>query len=200
MAKTARMPSLAKLEKLLGTKIDPNSFAEIKRPPLPRNQALTVSMQLEATINSLAYPERTRVSKTCKNESCGEVFYTEYRYLSYCSDSCRRSVLAKQYGIEVVEEFYHGRNEIATWSGRVPAGTIPPEALSVMKYLVEQAEKNQSQIIPAWLPPAKPKPSVSKPVPKPAVKKPEIQIREVDDLLSNMPTLDSLGELMKDLA
>jgi hypothetical protein len=198
MARTARMPSMKKLEKLLGVQFSPDALKEIKRPPLPKNQALTVSLQLEATLNSLAYPERARVSKKCKN--CEELFYTEYNYLSYCSDLCRRTVLAKSYGIEWVEEQYHGRNEIQVWGGRVPAGIIPPEALSVMKYLVEQAEKNQGQTIQPWHPPVKPvqtsvvKESRSKPltvVPDPP--------KELDDLLSDIPKLDSLAELLKDV-
>lgn len=199
MARSAKMPSMAKIQKLLGGKVDPNSLMEIKRPPLPKNQALTTSLMMEATLNSLAYPDRARVSKTCKNELCAQVFYTEYRYLSYCSDDCRRAVLAKDYGIEVAEDFYHGRNEIQIWGGRVPAGIIPPEVLSVMKYLVENAEKNQGQSIQPWLPPAKPKPSsatVSKKVEKPKPK--VVEIRDLDDLLSDIPKLDSLSELLID--
>ena len=198
MARTARMPSMKKLEKLLGVSFAPDALKEIKRPPLPRNQALTVSLQLEATLNSLAYPERARVSKTCKN--CNELFYTEYNYLSYCSDYCRRTVLAKSYGIEWVEEQYHGRNEIQVWGGRVPAGIIPPEALSVMKYLVEQAEKKQGQTIQPWLPPAKP---VRTSVTKESHLKPLSVVpdppKELDDLLSDIPKLDSLAELLKDV-
>jgi hypothetical protein len=200
MAKSARMPSAKTLEKLLGVSFSPDTLKEIKRPPLPKNQALTVSLQLEATLNSLAYPERQRVSKTCKNESCpyGKLFYTEYNYLSYCSDECRRFVLSKQYGIEAIEELYHGRNEIRIWDGRVPPASIPPEALSVMKYLVEQAEKNQGQTIQPWLPPAKPK-QVSKPSPKPILHSVPEPPKEIDDLLSGIPKLDSLSELLRDV-
>jgi hypothetical protein len=197
-SRAPRMPSMKKLEKLLGVSFSPDAIKEIKRAPLPRNQGLTHSLMAEATINSLAYPEKVKqVDKICKN--CEQPFYTSYRYVSYCSDECRRITLAKQYGIDWVEEQYHGRNEIQVWGGRVPPAIIPPEALSVMKYLVEKAEASLGHSIQPWHAPLPKKAVSSAPAPipiEPAVPK---DIDSLLDSLQDIPKLPSLAELLKDL-
>jgi hypothetical protein len=190
----AKAPNWKKIQEVLGMQFDQSTLKTIKKAPLAKNQPLTHSLMAEATIKSLAYPSKIAVDKVCKN--CKDPFFTSYEYVAYCSDLCRRTVLAKTYGIDWVEDSYRGKNEIQVWGGRVPPAIIPPEALAVMKYLVEKAEKRLGNPIVPWSPSQKPKPSSSA-VPPPVE---PVSQSDIDSLLE-LPVLDqrSLAELLADL-
>lgn len=190
-----KAPNWKKIQEVLGMQFNQDTLKAIKKAPLAKNQPLTHSLMAEATIKSLQYPSRVAVDKVCKN--CKLPFYTSYQYVSYCSDLCRRTELSKSFGIDWVEDSYRGKNEIQVWGGRVPPGIIPPEALAVMKYLVEKAEKRLGSPIEPWnpKPPAKPV-SVSA---APIAVEPISQL-DIEALLES-PVLDrrSLQELLADL-
>lgn len=153
MARRNMGMSMEKLQKLLGKEFSAGALAEItKQAALPKNTKLNESMMLEATLYTLAYPEKARVVKKCKNEECGEAFYTTYYYVAYCSDYCRRQALASDFGIEVVEKRYRDRDvpDEALWEGRTPPMIIPEAALKVMKFLVETAENHLGRPIEPW--------------------------------------------------
>ena len=190
-----KAPNWKKIQEVLGIQFNQETLKTIKKAPLPKNQALTHSLMAEATLKSLAYPSRIGIDKVCK--CCKGAFYTSYEYVAYCSDLCRRTDLSKMFGIDWVEESYRGKNEIQVWGGRVPPGIIPPEALAVMKYLVEKAEKRLGSPIVPW----NPKPP-SKPVSVPAAPiatEPTSQL-DIEALLeSPVPDRRSLQELLADL-
>lgn len=99
-----------------------------------------ISMQAEAVLLSLEKPARFTI-KNCKR--CGESFGTNYRYVSYCSDTCRAKAIQNQTGIrwnwhKPAEERWGSQ------SGNVePPLTIPPEALQAMKV----AHQNLCQLL-----------------------------------------------------
>lgn len=193
----AAAPNWKKIQAVLGMQFDASTLKEIKKAPLAKNQPLTHSLMAEATIKSLLYPSKIAIDKVCKN--CQGPFFTSYDYVAYCSDHCRRVTLAKSFGIEWVEDSYRGKNEIEVWSGRVPPAIIPPEALAVMKYLVEKAEKRLGSPIVPWSPQ-----QTSKPVSSPSVPSEPEQVSQLDiEALLETESLDqltdSLAELLKDL-
>jgi len=190
-----KAPNWKKIQEVLGMQFDQNTLKTIKKAPLAKNQPLTHSLMAEATIKSLQYPSKIAVDKTCKN--CKLPFYTSYEYVAYCSDLCRRTELAKSFGIDWIEDSYRGKNEIQVWGGRVPPAIIPPEALAVMKYLVERAEKRLGSPIEPWSPKPPSKPvssSAAQPVVEP------VSQSDIEELLgSPVPDRRSLSELLADL-
>jgi hypothetical protein len=86
---------------------------------------------------ALEYPLSPRVTKTCKRESCGSVFLTNYNAVGYCSNECLQKDLSDRYGIKW-EPNERGRKE--RWEVRVPPQIIPMQALRAMKAIVNQAE------------------------------------------------------------
>lgn len=140
----------------LKTDIEAWNAAQEKEPltetsPLPINRPLNRSLQAEGVLQALMvqdYPERPMVARKCK--ACHEVFRTSYKSNAYCSDLCRRDGL-KSFGIDWHHE-YNTKSEIDEWAGRIPAYTIPPAALRVMKYLVLEAEELRGEPLEPWIP------------------------------------------------
>lgn len=119
--------------------------------PLPVNRPLNRTLQAEGVLHALImqeYPERPMVARKCKG--CGEAFRTSYKSNAYCSDLCRREGL-KSFGIDWQHE-YNTKSEVDEWGGKVPAYTVPPAALRVMKYLVNEAEAAQGAELIPWRP------------------------------------------------
>ena len=186
MAK-AKMPTMAKLEKVLGVKFDPDAMKKMMGN-LPKDSKLGATMKMEATISSLLHPEKSRISKVCKNPECGDAFMTLYHSVAYCSDQCRREVLAAQFGIEAVEKNYIEKMQNDNlWGGTEYPQIIDMKFLSVMKYLVETVEAQTGQTVVAWSAPetvhapAAPK-SESHPVPDLT----EIDLDDIDRLLEGI--------------
>jgi hypothetical protein len=190
-------PNWKKIQEVLGIQFDQSTLKEIKKAPLAKNQPLTHSLMAEATIKSLLYPSKVAIDKVCKN--CQGPFFTSYDYVAYCSDQCRRTTLAKDFGIDWVEDSYRGKNEIQVWGGRVPPGIIPPEALAVMKYLVEKAEKRLGSPIEPWNPQQLSKPTSSPSAPSEPELVSQLDIEALMETESLDHLTDSLAELLKDL-
>lgn len=169
MAKGLSKAQMAKIARVLGMDPTKNAPQAISKAPLPKQTELVHQFEAEGVLNTLRYPEWPRVMKKCGN--CEESFSTAYRAVGYCSDECRRLDLAKNFGIEWVEAKYRTQSEIEIWGGRVPPQTIPPDALAVMKHLVNLAEERQGHPIVPWNPqerkPRKPLLTSRKEKPKP---------------------------------
>ena len=142
---------IAKMKALLG-----DFDAKALQREIPVDTPLVRSLHMEATLNVLEFPAKPMLTKTCKRELCEEVFMTGYRAVAYCTDECRRLDLRQVYGIDVVDGFYRGKNGEDVWGGRTPPFIVPPDALKVMKYLVETAEEQSGQRIEPWQPPTSP--------------------------------------------
>ena len=177
------MPTLAKLEKVLGVKFDPDAMKKMMGQ-LPHNSKLQATMNMEATITTLLHPEKARLSKVCKNPECNEPFMTLYQSVAYCSDACRREVLAQTFGIEAVERSYIEKMQNDTlWGGTEYPMVIEPKILSVMKYLVETVEAQTGQPISPWSAPQ----NVREP------EKPEPELPSVPDSFD----LDDIDQLLE---
>lgn len=181
--------SLAKMSKILGKEFDASALKAMERE-LPRDSKMGNVAKMEATIDSLLYPEKTRIWKKCKNDRCNESFATNYRYVAFCSDFCRREVLAQDFGIEVTTEVYRNRPDDLRWGGTEYPLVLPPEALAVMKYLVNQAEEQTGQPILPW----------SAPEPESEPEKQELPLQTVQDVPDDSleSVLSFVDELLSD--
>lgn len=126
----------------LGIKLKPEDFMPGKTPKEEFKDALPSRkyskeqemIQVESTLLSLHKLPKDWYLRNCKG--CKEAFYTNYYFVAYCGDQCRALALKKM-GITWTNHF----DEPAKWQGRTPPMIIPPEALNVMRYLVEQADR-----------------------------------------------------------
>lgn len=180
---------------------------QIKEEPLPKDMPLNRSFHAEAVLTSLQYPEKPRVTKTCKH--CKDGFTTTYASVGYCSDECRRLELSK-YGVDWIAEQYRTKSEVELWGGFVPPFIIPPDALAVMKYLLNQVESDLGHQIEPWSPEqsvrkpkAQPKQKdLSEPViePEPQLDKPSPQEHSQKEK-NNLPSEqdEDLDQLLRDL-
>lgn len=124
----------------LGIELKPEDFAPGKAPkdefknvmPSRKYSKDQEMIQAEATLLALHTLPKDWYLRNCKH--CREAFYTNYFFVAYCGDQCRAIELKKS-GITWTNHF----DEPAKWQGRTPPMIIPPEALRVMRYLVETA-------------------------------------------------------------
>lgn len=131
----------------LGITLKPEDFMPGKAPKEEFKNALPSRkytkdqemIQAEATLLSLQKLPKDWHLRNCKG--CGEAFYTNYYFVSYCGDQCRAMSLKKM-GITWTNHF----DEPAKWAGRTPPMIIPPEALKAMRFLVEKADKENPQL------------------------------------------------------
>jgi hypothetical protein len=94
--------------------------------PLPQQ---AISRQGDAVLLFLESPAKF-TTKTCKR--CGEIFGTNYRGVSYCSDRCRAASMEEQLGIK----WNWMKPDEDRWGGEPPL-IIPPLALQKLKQFVE---------------------------------------------------------------
>jgi hypothetical protein len=103
-----------------------------------------VSLQGEAVLLYIEKPARFTMKK-CKR--CKEVFGTNYRYVSYCSNNCMAKGFQKETGIQ----WNWHRSPEDAWGGEQPL-IIPPAALKRLKHFAElvlyyhQLVQNQTEI------------------------------------------------------
>lgn len=146
------------MERILGKKFTPDAF-RVMEGELSKDSRMGNVAKEEAVVDCLLYPEKQRIFKICGNKNCDAKFATTYRYVNFCSDFCRREHLAETFGIEVVNETYKNRPDDLRWGGTEYPLIVPPEVLSIMKYLVIQAEEQTgSEIIPWSAPEPEPEP------------------------------------------
>lgn len=149
MARKPKIPTKKSLEKIIGRTVSDTAYRQYIGE-LPVDSKLGTTAKLEAVLNSLEYPEKTRISKVCKNETCKGVFMTTYKFVAYCSDYCRRESLKSVFGIQAVENHYVSKPDEDRWGGTEYPQIIDQQALAVMKYLVEKAESETGQTIQPW--------------------------------------------------
>lgn len=144
----------------LGIELKPEDFAPGKAPKEEFKNAMPgrkyskdqEMIQAESVLLSLIKVPKDWFLRNCGN--CKEAFYTNYYFVGYCGDQCRALALKKM-GITWTNHF----DESAKWGGMTPPIVIPPEALKVMKFLVEQAEQENPRLVE--MPKLEPKPLAS---------------------------------------
>lgn len=92
----------------------------------------------EAVLISLRYPTAEKIVKTCKRESCKQVFTSNYQAVGYCSRRCLELDLKEQYGIA-----WRPANDLRKerWEILEEPMMIPEKALVAMKSLVLDVER-----------------------------------------------------------
>lgn len=144
----------------LGIELKPEDFAPGKAPKEEFRNAMPgrkysqdqEMIQAESVLLSLIKMPKEWFFRKCGK--CGEGFYTNYYFVGYCGDQCRALALKKM-GITWTNHF----DESAKWGGMTPPIVIPPEALKVMEFLVEQAKQETPRLVE--MPKSEPKPLVS---------------------------------------
>lgn len=102
----------------------------------------------EWVLYSLKYPLSPRITKKCAR--CGAKFQTNYQGLAHCSNRCVIEELRDKFGLEWRPA---NRRDKERWEPRVPAATIPLDALRAMKRLVAQAEADLQEPLEIGEPP-----------------------------------------------
>lgn len=105
--------------------IDVPDFSQLDEA---RREADSVVLYLES-------PEKFR--EACCRQ-CRRYFATNYAAVAMCSDKCRRDYL-HNIGIEWDPK----KTQSERWAGRIPL-TVPPDALLVAKWALEQEQENLS--------------------------------------------------------
>lgn len=93
----------------------------------------------QGVLRSLECPTEERLTKVCKNESCGNVFTSNYVSVAYCSILCCEQELKRRYGLAWKPS---ARIHKERWEVRAEPEMIPMQALRAMKMIVARVESD----------------------------------------------------------
>lgn len=120
---------LEKIRKLLLKHGIDNEIVEEAIAEAPTFQD-AVSRQGEAVLLFLESPAKY-TAKLCKR--CKEPFGTNYRYVAYCTDTCRAHAISEQTGVK----WDWLKSEAERWGFKEPPLVIPPEAFKKLQQYID---------------------------------------------------------------
>jgi hypothetical protein len=121
MARPKKEPDLAALAAAMG--IDPSKLANISTDKWEDDS----SYSAEAALSD----RKGWYSKNCKG--CDRVFQAEYKFVSYCSNRCRKVAL-QEIGIDWNPE----KSIEERWKPYRPSMVVPPEVIIIENEIPEQ--------------------------------------------------------------
>lgn len=107
--------------------------AQREHPRHFQNLSKNRMMEAEGALFFMKMTPSRSVNKTCRRESCDNVFLTNYLSISYCSNECRRDDLKENFGIQWNEKLAEEQ-----WGIYEPGLQLSGPVVNIMVKLLER--------------------------------------------------------------